>query len=316
MKKTILTILFIVVNIANAQDIHFSQFDQSSFFLNPSLLSYENHDYKVLIQNRSQWEKVGEPFKTVTFSLERINFLPEQSIGVQILNDVAGDSKLTTSGITFAYSKLVEIINKTSLSLGVSFGAFQRSISYNELIFSTPEEYQELNFWYPDISTGVSIKKVVSERLSLNSGAAFFHLYSSNQSLIGDDQIKLIRKNSFHLKTNYKLTKTTRIISKCFFSKQENNHEIILGSEVEYFVKIKKLTTINLGLFHRIKDAIIFQTGVRQENFGFLFSYDFNTSSLSNASNYQGGTELSLVYYWDLKKIIKNKKPECCPKYL
>ena len=89
-----------------------------------------------------------------------------------------------------------------------------------------------------------------------------------------------------------------------------------MGSEIEHFIKTKKLTTINSGLFYRFKDAIVFQAGVRQDNFGVLFSYDFNTSSLNNASNYQGGTEFSFVYYWDLKKRIKNKPPECCPKYL
>ena len=316
MKIKTLILSLIIFNTTNAQDIHFSQFDRSAFFLNPSLLSYEDYDCKALLQNRSQWEEVGVPFSTFTLSLERANFISNHSFGIQVLNDLAGDARLKTSGLNVIYSKSLKITRSNLFSFGLGFGVFQRSISYEALIFNTPEEHPNLNFWYPDINAGISIENNISEKLSFNTGIGFFHLYPASQSLIGNNEIKLIAKNNFHLTTRYKLNNKNRINSKCFFSKQRNNQELVVGSEIEHFIKMKKLTTINSGLFYRFKDAIVFQAGVRQDNFGVLFSYDFNTSSLNNASNYQGGTEFSFVYYWDLKKRIKNKPPECCPKYL
>ena len=99
-------VLFFGVN-AWAQDVHFSQFKASSFLLNPALVGAQNNDYKATLHRKSQWASVSVPFTTFTLALERKDILPNQSIGIQFLNDIAGDSRFKTAGITLAYAKKV-----------------------------------------------------------------------------------------------------------------------------------------------------------------------------------------------------------------
>ena len=90
-------LLFFAFNL-KSQDVHFSQFSKSTFLLNPSLTSFQQNDYKVTLQRRSQWESVAEPFNTFTISVERKDLFPSHSIGIQFLNDIAGDAKFKTTG--------------------------------------------------------------------------------------------------------------------------------------------------------------------------------------------------------------------------
>ena len=70
------------------------------------------------------------------------------------------------------------------------------------------------------------------------------------------------------------------------------------------------------GTSYRLGDAIIYNLGVKMDDFEFMFSYDYNTSSLSRASNHEGGMEIVIVYTWDIKEKDKTIKIKSCPKYL
>ena len=98
------------------QDIHFSQISNSSFFLNPSLISFQPHHYHATLHRRSQWKSVTKPFKTTVLSLERKDFFPSHSFGIQFLNDFSGDSKFKTTGFNIVYSKLFSVVENNSLS--------------------------------------------------------------------------------------------------------------------------------------------------------------------------------------------------------
>ena len=91
-KASILFLISITIN-CFSQDVHFSQFKTSSFLLNPALVGSQKNDYKVTVQRKSQWESVSIPFNTFSLSLERKEILPGHSVGIQLLNDIAGDSR-------------------------------------------------------------------------------------------------------------------------------------------------------------------------------------------------------------------------------
>jgi len=102
MKKTAFILLLFSSTLVKSQDIHFSQFLRSSFFLNPSLTSFQQNDYKATLQRRSQWKSVAEPFNTFTISVESKDLFPSHSVGLQFLNDIAGDAKFKTTGFNFS----------------------------------------------------------------------------------------------------------------------------------------------------------------------------------------------------------------------
>ena len=61
-------LIFMCLEIVQAQDIHYSQFDKTKTLLNPSLIANQNEDYEIQIQRRSQWSSVTTPFNTFTLS--------------------------------------------------------------------------------------------------------------------------------------------------------------------------------------------------------------------------------------------------------
>ena len=65
MRKTLVVLLLFYMNFSFSQDIHFSQNFADRMYYNPALVgSLENHDYRISIQRRSQWQSVSVPFST------------------------------------------------------------------------------------------------------------------------------------------------------------------------------------------------------------------------------------------------------------
>ena len=51
-----------------AQDVHFSQFNETKALINPALVGYQDGDYKIQAQRRSQWGSVTVPFNTFSIA--------------------------------------------------------------------------------------------------------------------------------------------------------------------------------------------------------------------------------------------------------
>ena len=82
-----------------AQDIHFSQYDNSPLNLDPALAGHFDGDYRFVLNHRNQWASVTVPYKTFSgFFDTKIPFekLKKGTFGAGIIlnNDKAGDSQL------------------------------------------------------------------------------------------------------------------------------------------------------------------------------------------------------------------------------
>jgi len=316
MKKLVSILLLCSSVSVKAQDTHFSQFSKSSFLLNPSLINFQQNDYKVTLQRRSQWKSVAEPFNTLSISAERKDLFPSHAIGIQFLNDIAGDAKFKTTCFNFSYSKLFKITKINSLSIATGVGIFQRSLSYDNLIFNQTEIYKNINFWFPDINLGISNQHNINKNTILVNGASIFHLNKAKQSLTGDNNVRLNRKANLHSSLYHSANQTLLLSPKIFYSIQDKEKEFIFAFDTEYLLNGDKNIILKSGLSYRWTDAIIYNFGAEIDNFDCLISYDINTSSLSEATNNKGGFEFSLVYVWDIKQKEKTVKPKQCPKYL
>ena len=299
-----------------AQDVHFSQFKASSFLLNPALVGAQNNDYKATIQRKSQWASVSVPFNTLSFSLERKDIIPSHNIGVQFLNDIAGDSRFKTTGINLGYAKKVSITADNLFSFGAQFGIFQRSIVFDDLVFNDPENLSNLNFIFPDVAIGIANLYQINRKTTLESGIAFYHINKPKQSFTDNDAIRLNQKINFHTALNYAYTDNLSIQPKLVFSNQDTDKEFLLGCDVNYLLEGERDILLKSGIADRFSDALILYFGAEIEGFSCVVSYDVNTSSLTNASNNKGGFEFALVYQWKSKKKIKIVEQEICPKYL
>ena len=314
--KIFLLIFFITISIfAQGQDLHFSQMYRSSFLINPAINSFQENDYQFVLQRRSQWESVTKPFNTTSISIERKNFLPSHSYGAQLLNDVAGDSKFTTTGFNFSYSKLVNISKTHDISLGLLFGVFQRSVSYAGLIFNEEENRSDINFWFPDFSLGISNKLIFSKNTQLVSGISLYHLNKPQQSLSQDNTVRLNNKTNVFSSLSYFWKDNVLLKPTIFYSYKNTEQEAVLMLDSQYLLAESEIR-LSSGISYRWKDAIIYSFGVSNRDVEFIVSYDFNVSSFSEATNNKGGAEFVIIYRWDIPKKEKIKLPLECPKYM
>ena len=316
MKKLIIFALVSLAINGIAQDVHFSQFKISPFFLNPALVGAQNNDYKATLQQKSQWASVSVPFTTFALALERKDIFPNQSAGIQFLNDIAGDSRFKTTGINLAYSKRVAATTNNLFSFGAELGFFQRSVMFDDLVFNDPENIRNINFLFSDIASGIANFYKINKKMVIESGIAFYHINKPKQSLTYNDAIRLHQKMNFHTALNYSYSANFSMQPKLVFSNQDTDKEFLLGCDVNYLLEGERDVLLKSGIIERFNDAVIFYFGAETEGLSCVVSYDVNTSNLATASDKKGGFEFSVVYGWNVSKKQKIIEQEKCPKYL
>tara|TARA_B100001142_G_scaffold179806_3_gene179418 strand:- start:3115 stop:4026 length:912 start_codon:yes stop_codon:yes gene_type:complete len=301
-----------------SQDVHFSQFNQTKSLINPALIGFQDGDYKLQLQRRSQWQSVSVPFNTFSISLEAKNIFKNCSFGVQLLDDIAGDSHFKTNGITSSISYKLKVNNRNNISCGILFGAYQRSIDYSNLVFNDVENIPNKTIDFFDVAIGGAYEHDFNSSMTIISGLSLFHLNKPNQTLLGSKNIELPINSKIHASVIYYFNSKLQIKPTLYYSEQDGFNEFISGIRVNYLRNKPSSEAIVLraGLFNRKNDAIIPEFGIKIDNFDAMVSYDINISSLNAASDYKGGFEVSLAYEWSISKLIKKTEINICPKYL
>ena len=315
MKQVIIILFLILFNIANSQDVHFSQFDTDRINLNPSLIGnlFEN-DFRFSLQRRTQWSSVSVPFTSLSTTYEIKNILSKINFGAQFLNDKAGDSKFTTNQVNLAFSKNLYIYNYDVLSVGAVIGVCQRTVDFTDLIFENTEQFFRDSYVYSDIGISASYITNPNNILSVNFGVSSFHLNTPNNSFSENDNVRLPIKNNYFGRIKYDYLTNITLFPEFLLTNQGAARELVLGLKSE--IKSEKVGVIPF-LYYRIKDAIIVGFGVEKNNLIANVSYDINISDLNIASNNQGGIEFSIIYLWKKKDRPTNIiDKEICPKYL
>ena len=131
---------FIVVK---GQDINFSQFYELPMLRNPALAGSYQGDFRVTAAYRQQWASVTTPYTTQALGVEMKFTTREESanyfsLGVQLTNDVAGDSKMGKTQVlpVVAFHKSLGEDNDTYLSLGFMGGVVQNKFDPQKLTFN------------------------------------------------------------------------------------------------------------------------------------------------------------------------------------
>ena len=313
------TILFLVASSGVfSQDIHFSQFNTTKALINPALVGFQDEDYKVQAQRRSQWGSVSVPFITFSIAFEAKELVNNLSFGVQLLNDIAGDSHFKTNGLTLSASNTTKVNSSNKISFGALAGSYQRSVDYSVLVFNEEENIPNNNINFFDVAIGVALENELNSSITMLSGISLFHLNKPNQSLLGSNNIQLPINSKLYTSLIYYFNKKLQIKPTLYYSEQGKTKELIAGSFFNYLLgsSSSEIVVLRTGIFSRKNDAFITEFGIKIDNFDAMISYDINTSSLNAASNYKGGVEFSLAYQWGVVRSIKKTETRICPKYL
>ena len=318
MKEKLLIILSLAVITLTAQDIHFSQFSAIRSSLNPALIGYQQQDYQIQLQRRSQWESVTKPFSTFSIALNGKNIYNKFSIGVQFIDDKAGDSNFSTNGIVFSLSRINKIFNHQNFSFGGSAGYYRRGLDQRDLFFIDVENIPSYSKHFFDLSLGIVHEYEFKQNISLLSGISIFHINTPNQSFFENNNVELKTNNKIHSSIIYYYKQNIQIKPGFYYSQQGMAKEFVFGANLNYLLtKYKKdVIVIRAAIHNRYNDAVIPSLGVKIDNFDIMTSYDINTSSLVSASEYKGGFEFSIIYNWEKDNKTSNKPIIVCPKYL
>ena len=329
MKKLLLAIsIFSGISIF-AQDIHYTQLQQMPMLINPSYAGMFQGWERIGVQHKSQWVNTGTKFHTTALAADMNFFKPKRGnkahmgFGLQLYNDVGGDSKFGTKQMLFNLSGIVPIGEMQTISGGLQFGIGQRTGDLTNLIFSNQfngtefdpdmasnESNSLVSFIYSDIGLGVSYRfgnhKIGFSRddaTDFRVGVSYLHANQPDLKYRLGFKEELYAKwaiNSTFIKDISGAPLGFELIFNQFI--QGPHAETVFGALLRYRLSSGSKTTgltrdayLNGGLYYRVKDAISPAIFVQLSSFNFGLTYDITLSKLSQVSR-AGGLEFSLIY--------------------
>lgn len=316
----------------NAQDIHWSQFNDNPLFQNPGNAGLFNGDVRFVGNYRDQWRSVTAPFKTTNVTVDsKLYNHREVGYGLMVFHDVAGDGNFRTieAQANLSYQLKLSADSTHTLRGGLNIGMNHRQLNFDQFYFDNQYDGIQYN---PALSTGELLTSDSKTNLSIGVGAVyqyyqnarfniiggigFYNINKPNQGFYNDVVDRDIRMNLFG-KGIYKLNYDWDLVPGINISVQGKYREVILGSSVKYTLvnRLGEYKAFYGGLFLRNQDAAYFSLGMDYQALFVGLSYDINFSKLVPASNARGGMEISVRY------IINRFKPKkivhrICPDYI
>ena len=333
MKKYIQPISFLVLmcvsTFGSAQDVHFSHMEYSPLTLNPALAG-ANSPMQGIVNYRSQWNSVAVPYQTIAASFDarfNENKRDKKGIiagGINFFNDQAGDLKVTTNNVNVNLAYHLILDRTSTLGLGIYTGFGQRTINpnegrwgsqydgsaYNPTILSG-ETFNSASFTFIDAGAGIvyTYKKnqgymTQNDQRAFNYGFAMYHVNNPGYSFQEQSSEKLYMRWSMFANGTIGIQNTRgSILPGVYFQRQKTSMEILYGLYYKYQINEGSMATgfnkpfaIYLGLFHRLKDAMVGKFMVEWDQYSAGFGYDINISSLTEVSRSKGGFELFLRF--------------------
>lgn len=311
---------------SKAQDIHFSQFDETPLLLNPANAG-AHHDVCIVANYKNQWRSVGSPYKTYALSGD-IRLLKEKKhqlgIGIDFFNDKAGNAELGSSQGNLSISGIININKKSLISAGIMAGFTQRSIrtanlqwgsQYNGMAYdgtlATGETNTGESFTYADLAAGVQFSYGTDEMYisanntrKVNLGVSVFHPHQPTYSFYGSKGERLHMKTVLHGDAAIGISNYNLVLKPSYVVFiQGATKEITPGMTFQYILQEgskytgnKKPAALSLGGYYRLADAGIALIKFEYANYSIGFSYDINMSKLKTITKTRGGFEVSLRF--------------------
>lgn len=319
-------------SVVHAQDVHFSQTDVSPLTLNPALAG-ANASFQGIAMYRGQYGSFASPFQTFFASIDgRLTAALKNSNGVLgaglvFFNDRMGDGYFTQSniGFNFSYSLKVSRFSRVALGLNSTFGqcvtnpaSGQWGSQYDGTAFNptlpNAEPFYEQNFSYFDLGVGgvysfqTDIGKITNEAdKGFNVGFAAYHVNNPRYSFYNSSIQTLPVRYAGFVNANIGISATNGILQPAiYYQRQRKSNELLYGVSYKQIIRKASWETDNikeiafsLGIFSRLKDAIVVRSSIFYGPFSAGFAYDINVSRLSLVSNFKGGFETFVRYNLD-----------------
>ena len=320
MKLNFLLLINIILfaSVIKAQDINFSQFYELPLLRNPALAGIYKGDVQATAAIRRQWASVTVPYFSQALGTE-MKLSPSEnsdnylSFGLQMTNDVAGDSKLGKTQLLplIAFHKSISSQKDMYLSLGCMWGLVQQRFDPTKLKFDdqfvngvysasnpTQQSFSNTELKYGDGSVGLTFSSTFGENTNYYIGAAIFHITSPKVAFNKQNDIILNRKYVINAGLSAPTSDYDKFILYADYFTQGGNNQIQGGFIYKHDLIQEDEESLSLsgGMFLRWNDAVIPLLKLDYYKLGVGLTYDINISKLHPASQMRGGFELTLSF--------------------
>lgn len=326
MKKIItLTSLCYLSFLGTAQDFHLSQYDAAALNVNPGMTGVFKGEYRIHGHYRNQWLAVAnKPFTTGLISFDANK--GKWGYGGQIGNFRAGTGGYNVISVMPSAAYKISFGEKkySFISIGAQVGIFQKSINAASLTFANQYVKTNGGEFNTSLSTNENFAGNGILNLDINVGAMYYygnpttminpfggvtvyHVNNPTESFLGQTN-KLPLRTEGILGARIVVTPIISVMPKVFFQFQKEAMELTYAAQGQFYLADYDLFLLG-GLTYRNKDAAIIEIGAKYANFIGRYSYDINTSDLTNVSRGRGGSEISLTYIFSTPN--PNPVPTC-----
>ncbi len=313
--------------LAVAQDIHFSQYNETPSIINPALAGVR-YNTSVSVNYKDQWGSVANKYQTSGISLEQtIKFRKLKrnyvAVAANIFRDNAGDAKLKTLNPNLGFSYVQRITRKMKLSAGVQGGFFYRTIDVDNLRWDKQYNGYAYDGGLPsgesaprsaitsyDLGAGMNLSFAESDRFissrdasKFNVGFSAYH-YSIGRNSFFTTEEKLQTRICGYFNGDFNIPSSKNAVLPSFLlMRQGPSTEVVVGALIKFIIVDQSTYTgnrkpfaLSIGGHYRFKDAIIPALLMQYDRYAFGVSYDINVSALTPASRRNGGLEIMLRY--------------------
>lgn len=317
---------------AVAQDINFSQFYELPLLRNPALAGFYEGDVRATAAYRNQWNSVTVPYVTQALGVElrltrNENAGAQVSVGLQLTNDVAGDSKLGKTQVlpVLAIHKRIDELSNTYISLGFMGGPVQQRFDPTKLSFDdqfvngaysatnpTQQTFTNTNKTYYDASVGLVLSSTLANDVKYYLGAALYHVHKPKVAFATNSDIQLNRKITFNAGLSAPFSDYNTLTLYADYFRQGGNSQAQGGFMYKHdLVQMddQEAISLSLGSFLRWNDAVIPMIKLDYYELGIGITYDANISKLKSASQSRGSYEVTLTY----RNFLNNRRGIPCP---
>ena len=322
-KANIFTSVFcLIITFLWGQDPNFSQYNNVSIFLNPSLSGSFEGSYRATVAHRNQGNnQFNEPFVSLYSSFDLR--LPIRYDG-KVLNDAAGvgvmfmQDKNSSIGwntqniyVSGAYHKSLDPTTNQFISAGFQMGIIQKSVGYSNVTFndqfngtdgysdSTDELLPSNNFAFSDLNAGIQYSFMTINQLGGFLGASISHFNKPNQSFYQNNLLfvnsitnrPLPIKYTVHGGFQIPVTEKLQIHPRVLAQKQGSHLTGMAGMNVRTIVNDVSNTSLHFGASVRPTiitgnnpkiESLIILLGIELNELLIGISYDAGISNLFN----------------------------------
>ncbi|WP_207496163.1 PorP/SprF family type IX secretion system membrane protein [Aridibaculum aurantiacum] len=318
---------------AIAQDPHFSQFFASPLTLSPAFTGKIDGTYRVAGNYRNQWPAFNRAFNTTTLSVDfpimrnHIGVNDIWGLGFMGFSDQSANSTVKFNYLTVSTAYHKGLDEDGYHQIGAGFQATYANMLVNVANLKFEDQLTPFGFTgtttelfdnstlqtkYWDLNAGLLYTGSTSDQNHFYAGVSMYHINRPRQQFTGALYL-LNPRTTFHSGGYFPVGQSSTIHLSGLYSMQAGASEAVIGGAWQYVVDEsgEKPTSLYLGSWYRLNDAIIPYVGLEFNDFRLGATYDVNTSSLKPASQARGGMEISLIY----TRRPPEQRSMPCPKF-